>query len=100
MVGAGVVCGVGPLERASAMRVAIGRSDLVFRVAARPDLMGGGSREALVGMDLLCVGWHPVVAGGEVQSVVISPPRFHIGDVLGALVAFSIVWRAVPQQQH
>jgi hypothetical protein len=83
-------------------RVAIRRLDLVFGATARPDLVGGGGKEALVGMELLGARWHPTVAGGEVRAVVASPPppralsMFHLDDILGALVAFSAMRRAVP----
>jgi hypothetical protein len=53
----------------------------MFGAAAPPDLVGGGSREDLVGMELLGVGWclHQsrsggICAGGEFWSLVASPP--------------------------
>jgi hypothetical protein len=52
MVEAGMGCGVGPMAR-----LTIGWLDLVFGAVAQPDLVGGGSGEDLVGMELLVTGW-------------------------------------------
>jgi hypothetical protein len=110
VVEAGVGCVVGPLGRAPMARLAIGRLDLVFGAAARPDLVGGDDGDDLVDVELLGTGWRlcrwrsgDVYAGGEVRSVVTSPlplSLFHLGDVLGALVAFSVVRRVVPRRWH
>jgi hypothetical protein len=78
----------------------------MYGAAAPPNLVGGGSREDLVGMELLGVGWclhrsrsGGICAGGEFWSLVPSPPPLPVlpGGVLGALVAISAVWRAIPR---